>query len=331
MDASWVILRSLFLSEIDKLMCTRPSSSARRPVGKDEQLIGSRSLHGFTLVELLVVIAIIAILIALLLPAVQAAREAARRAHCSNNLKQIALALHNYHSSHGTFPPGAITKIPSEECLVVGDRATEGGPPWTVMILPFLEESARYDAYDFSGSFASDWIQMAADNHPVQFVPNNKFQCPSDINSRPDSFNTNYFACQGGGATPDCSAAFFVGRAFFYNGVFANNVCIDTAQRNVGPAVFIQGTSKGGSQEVSITGNTIVQAADAANITMINYDLSRGGDAGSLTITGNKIVNSRRGGRFLRNGTALTPAVFDNEVIIENSAPLDYQEFLPGQ
>src|SRR6187551_1499175 len=65
--------------------------------------------RGFTLIELLVVIAIIAVLIALLLPAVQAAREAARRAQCVNNLKQIGLALHNYHSVADTFPPGAVS------------------------------------------------------------------------------------------------------------------------------------------------------------------------------------------------------------------------------
>src|SRR5437016_2443496 len=81
--------------------------------------------RGFTLIELLVVIAIIAVLIALLLPAVQSAREAARRAQCTNNLKQIGLAMHNYHDQVGTFPPGF--------------KGVDWGT-WLVWVLPYIEQ-----------------------------------------------------------------------------------------------------------------------------------------------------------------------------------------------
>src|SRR5437660_4256751 len=97
-------------------------------------------LHrGFTLIELLVVIAIIAVLIALLLPAVQAAREAARRIQCTNNLKQVGLAVHNYHDTIGTLPLG---------CAV----AFQGGNPifngWgiTARLLPYLERQNQFNA-----------------------------------------------------------------------------------------------------------------------------------------------------------------------------------------
>jgi len=100
-----------------------------------------RRLRGFTLVELLVVIAIIAMLVTLLLPAVQAAREAARKTQCSNNLKQMGLAVLNYHSANGEFPPGGITEGP---CCNTKSRHC-----WTISILPFVEEQSLYDRYDF--------------------------------------------------------------------------------------------------------------------------------------------------------------------------------------
>jgi prepilin-type N-terminal cleavage/methylation domain-containing protein len=99
----------------------------------------------FTLVELLVVIAIIGILIALLLPAVQAAREAARRSSCSNNLKQLALSLHNYHDVNICFPPGA---IPSG--AVWGDKKCS----WLFRITPFIEQTAAYNQAKFNDT---DW------------------------------------------------------------------------------------------------------------------------------------------------------------------------------
>ena len=110
----------------------------------------SQTRRGFTLVELLVVIAIIGILIALLLPAVQAAREAARRSQCLNNLKQIGIALHNYHDVHKSFPPGYQGDPQNNPagCGTVNCPGTDTaglGWGWAVFILPFQEQEALYD------------------------------------------------------------------------------------------------------------------------------------------------------------------------------------------
>ncbi len=106
--------------------------------------------RGFTLIELLVVIAIIATLVAILLPAVQQAREAARRSNCKNNLKQLGLALHNYHDTYNTFPPAAVhVGVPptiSNNCA--DGRSTSWGTTWIISILPFFEQAALYDKYD---------------------------------------------------------------------------------------------------------------------------------------------------------------------------------------
>src|SRR5215217_7921410 len=103
--------------------------------------------RGFTLIELLVVIAIIAVLIALLLPAVQQAREAARRAQCVNNLKQMGLALHNYHGSVDAFPPGYVSAVKNP-----GDDYPELGPGWgwAAMLLGHLDQGPLFHAINFT-------------------------------------------------------------------------------------------------------------------------------------------------------------------------------------
>ncbi len=128
-----------------------------------------RSANGFTLVELLVVIAIIGILVALLLPAVQSAREAARRMQCVNNLKQAALALHNYHDQHKAFPPGIV--FPEGENPATSDQFQ---PNWIINILPFMEQQALQDSFDLT-QFISH-----ANNREARGVVVSSFVCPSD-------------------------------------------------------------------------------------------------------------------------------------------------------
>jgi prepilin-type N-terminal cleavage/methylation domain-containing protein/prepilin-type processing-associated H-X9-DG protein len=126
---------------------------------------------GFTLIELLVVIAIIAVLIALLLPAVQSAREAARRAQCTNNLKQIGIAMHNYHDQMGSYPPGCISIAGDPWGIMASELA------WRAMILPQMEGSPVYNAINFS-------ISSNEINNGAQFTSYNTvfttWLCPSD-------------------------------------------------------------------------------------------------------------------------------------------------------
>ena len=124
--------------------------------------------RGFTLIELLVVIAIIAVLIALLLPAVQSAREAARRLQCVNNLKQIGIALHGYHETHGTFPAGgwiAVSTQPQTINMNIG---------WSAVVLPWLEQRNLFDSLNLSLPYNN------AVNSTAGYTVLNVYLCPSE-------------------------------------------------------------------------------------------------------------------------------------------------------
>ena len=125
--------------------------------------------RGFTLIELLVVIAIIGVLIALLLPAVQSAREAARRAQCTNNMKQLGIALHSYHDAFGSFPPGGVVGGPYQNLLT-----------WRAMILPMMEQTNLYDAINFDFIFTGTSNVDGAAGYTVWNSVPETFLCPSD-------------------------------------------------------------------------------------------------------------------------------------------------------
>ena len=135
--------------------------------------------RGFTLVALLVVIAIIGILVGLLLPAVQSAREAARRMQCSNNLKQIGLALHNYHDAHKRFPPGIVQQQADPQFVAGGTAAntvnnTESWA-WGAFLLPYIEQGALYEQ---AGIGRGALLQSVATTWAL--TPINSYRCPSD-------------------------------------------------------------------------------------------------------------------------------------------------------
>jgi prepilin-type N-terminal cleavage/methylation domain-containing protein/prepilin-type processing-associated H-X9-DG protein len=218
----------------------------------------SRRGHGgFTLIELLVVIAIIAVLIALLLPAVQAAREAARRSQCVNNLKQIGLALHNYHTSASVFPLGA--SLGPNNPGTVYNWSCWGA---NALMLPFLEQSPIYNAINFSWSpepyaepttqdlgYASlgGYINSTAYNTKI-----NAFLCPSDPNAGQIN-NNNYHASVG-------TSTFNVGQGppGISSGVFAMQMCW-------GVEAITDGTSNTVAYAEAIVGNPNIGGPSRGN------------------------------------------------------------------
>lgn len=201
---------------------TPQASLHKRPLMK--QL--PRRPRGFTLIELLVAIAVIGILIAILLPAVQQAREAARRTQCRNHLKQLGLAVHNYHDAHTAMPP---SRVEDWDAWLAGSPNFTGWWSWQTRLLPYLEQPALYDAVNYEiNAFGCDPAvnKVIGATLPV-------LTCPSDpgtpaVHEFDDGFCafprpfgvTNYFVCRGGDRQHDPFDCPFLPEFIACNGVF---------------------------------------------------------------------------------------------------------------
>jgi len=216
------------------------------------------SRRGFTLIELLVVIAIIGVLIALLLPAVQAAREAARRSQCTNNLKQIGLALHNYHGVHNSFPMGS-SRAP--QALNPSQMAWWGDWSAHSMLLPFLEQQPLYNAANFSVT-ALGHDPAGLMNATVVNTRLSGFLCPSDGNAG-RNYTNSYYASAG--------TTTHRHHHIDFTGVFARNVSYGLADITDGTSntiAFSEGliasTTGGRTRAHSVVNVTTLQPGDHA-------------------------------------------------------------------
>jgi prepilin-type N-terminal cleavage/methylation domain-containing protein/prepilin-type processing-associated H-X9-DG protein len=238
-----------------------------------------RARRGFTLVELLVVIAIIGMLLALLLPAVQSAREAARRAQCSNNLKQLGLAMHNYESTFQVFPQGR-NKYPQ----VVSALAR---------LLPYVEQANAFDLVDPNGTLATGGKNdLAAKTQLSVFV------CPSDPlkGQVPGShyYGTNYVACNGTGVIEDASGTITYPTIAGGNGAFAQ-----TPQRI---AEILDGTSNTAAFSESLIGDgsPVASTPTLQQIGLVVLEVPGGSDpTPSACESGSGVWNVRRGEQWI--------------------------------
>ena len=223
--------------------------------------------RGFTLIELLVVIAIIAVLIALLLPAVQAAREAARRSQCVNNLKQMGLALHNYHQAIGSFPMGC--------SFTPGGGNGNSWGQWSgqALLLPYLEQQSVYNAANFNigvDGGASNYVI----NSTVTQTVITSFLCPSDGNAGRVSGNLNSYALSQGPTLIGSVNSPYNGNPYDTSGLF-------THQKAYTFANVTDGTSN------TIAASELLVGASGISNSSRNAGLI---NAGSMTLTVN--VNS---------------------------------------
>ncbi|WP_435018851.1 DUF1559 domain-containing protein [Tundrisphaera sp. TA3] len=220
--------------------------------------------RGFTLIELLVVIAIIAVLIALLLPAVQAAREAARRAQCTNNLKQLGLAAHNYISQNNVFPLGDMYPAATNQKTSTGVQANGANSytfGWTIGILPFLEQMPVYNAWNFCFTYI-DGAGSTATNSTVSYNQIASLLCPSDSASgrpQPPYAALSYAGNFGGPAAISSMSGTIISPNW-------GDTVVQTSA--IGIEAVTDGTSNTGmfsEKLIGVTGNPSVLLGDRAN------------------------------------------------------------------
>jgi prepilin-type N-terminal cleavage/methylation domain-containing protein/prepilin-type processing-associated H-X9-DG protein len=225
--------------------------------------VGPRKQLGFTLIELLVVIAIIAVLIALLLPAVQAAREAARRSQCVNNLKQVGLALHNYHSTHDAFPMGGSEQM----CDLSLSPPYFNWNNWSAqaLLLGYLEQRPLYDAINFNlAPLYNPQCPLSQSNTTVYNSRVATFLCPSDGIAGTFCINS-YHGCIGNSTTPTTSSS----------GVFAAFLTSysmrDITDGTSGTIAFSEAlTGDYGTRDPSTIRHSIVNATDPGGAQQVN-------------------------------------------------------------
>jgi prepilin-type N-terminal cleavage/methylation domain-containing protein/prepilin-type processing-associated H-X9-DG protein len=257
---------------------------------------------GFTLIELLVVIAIIAVLIALLLPAVQSAREAARRIQCTNNLKQIGLAMHNYHTALGAFPMGS--SIAPQ--LNSPGLAQSIWSAWSAqaLMLGYLEQSPLYNACNFSwavldGSNFSGNANVAGAsdcNQTILYTNISSFMCPSDPNVGLKQNNNSYAASYGATTTGLYNWTAGPGGSF----TMGESAADSTGLFTIGKSYGIQNATDGSSNTVAFSEALV-------------------GDANGSEFAGNTTNPSRYRGNYITG--AVTTAAGAEKMLNINANP----------
>jgi prepilin-type N-terminal cleavage/methylation domain-containing protein/prepilin-type processing-associated H-X9-DG protein len=286
--------------------------------------------RGFTLIELLVVIAIIAVLIALLLPAVQAAREAGRRSQCVNNLKQIGLAIHNYHEANGTFPMGSgnPTMGPNGNPAPIAKQGLSS----LAAILPQLGQTPTYNAINFSFGMADNTTYPAfLVNQTAQKTQINGYLCPSDPNafvsldSSTASGNNSYYACIG--ATTDTyGSAGDSGTSWStvpYTGLFAHQQAkairdaLDGTSNSIAYAEAIVGSSSEQKRTklIGLTSVNIPTAAIQYNVFTNAAGVQSGIQACTAAWSAGSSPDIQRGDSWMHGSMAMT---LFNAVVVPN-------------